>query len=269
MSLLDFAGYALFFAIWVILIRVFPSLLGTAVQKHIEHQYDRKLEQTKTELQASYSNLRTSVEFLSSTQSELRSKMIAAVEKLWGIILSVEKEFGVIMLIDKFWLPDYADKIFRTDEIIAPTMQEVKFFKDPNLPLEKLKEAKALNTEMERLFVGERLWLIYHTLIAVHSRFGYLIHESLNQKKYVKWQNEQSLISLFTPILSEEIINNAKDKKIGGLSMIVAYLKAEFLKESIRVMSGSQGFADSLSDINSTLQHETQKIRLGSAQEAS
>ena len=38
----------------ILLIRVFPSVLGKAFEKRIEHGYDRKLEQVKAELQASY-----------------------------------------------------------------------------------------------------------------------------------------------------------------------------------------------------------------------
>ena len=243
------------------MIRVFPSILGTAVQKRIEYQYDTKLERTKAELQASYSTLKTSVEFLSSTQSELRSKMIASAEKLWGVILAVEKEFSGIMVIDTLLLPNEADEAFRTDGGNSTIMQDVKHYRDFNFPMEKLERASALDTGTERLFVGERLWLICHTITRVHGRFGFLIHKSFEQRKYVNWRDDQFFISFLEPILSQEIIDNAKGKRSGGLNMIIAHLKAEFLKEATRVMSGSQGFADSLSDIHSTLQYESQNRR--------
>ena len=49
--------------------------------------------------------------------------------------------------------------------------------------------------------------------------------------------------------------------KFGGLNILIAQLESGFLKEAARVMSGSQGFSDSLSDLNSVLQYQNQQIQ--------
>ena len=73
---------------------VFPSILGKAFAKRIEYRYNRKLEEIKAELQASYSTLKAFFDFLSTTQLELRTKVIASTETLWGAECAAENEFS-------------------------------------------------------------------------------------------------------------------------------------------------------------------------------
>ena len=68
--------------LWTILIRTIPSILSKGLEQRIEHRNNKKLEEIKATLQASYSTVGTSVDFLSAVQPELRSKMIASVEGL-------------------------------------------------------------------------------------------------------------------------------------------------------------------------------------------
>lgn len=91
---------------WTLLIRTFPTVLGSAFLKHLEHQQNLKLEQTEAELQSAYSTLKTSVDFLSTVQSELRSKVIASVEPLWAAVLAVKSEFSDVVFLDSILLPN-------------------------------------------------------------------------------------------------------------------------------------------------------------------
>jgi hypothetical protein len=45
------------------------------------------------------------------------------------------------------------------------------------------------------------------------------------------------------------------------MSSVIATLEAEFLKEAMRIMSGSKFFAESVTDVQATLQFETQRAR--------
>ena len=47
---------------------------------------------------------------------------------------------------------------------------------------------------------------------------------------------------------------------MGGIQLALGYLKASFLEEAVRVMSGSQHIADSLADLQSTLLTEMQRL---------
>ena len=246
--------------LWTLLIRVVPSILSTGIVKHIEHQHDRKLEEAKAELQASYSTLKTSVDFFSATQPELRSKMIESVETLWGAALSLEEEYKDIIFLDSIFLPREINEGLhpRSESQVYQIAQE---YQDASFFTEKLQRAKASSAGMERLFVGDRLWLIYDTISRVYGRFGFLIRKSTQQEKYFSWQDDPLFISILENVLSSDIIDNAKTEILGGLRMLIAYLQAEFLKEAARVMSGSQAFAEALSDLQATLQNELRKVK--------
>ena len=247
--------------VWTLVIRVFPSVLGKAFEKRIEHGYDSKLEQVKAELQASYATLKTSVDFLSITQSELRTKVIASIESLWKIVCGVEKEFADIMIIDRLLLPEEVGEILsgqRHNQTIQQILESHSKLEDWT---DKLNRITALETGSERLFVGDRLWLFHSTIRAIHGRFAVLMGESLKQHKYVSWKEDRLMNSHLESCLPTSVIDSAKGKRFGGLQVAITHLESEFLKEATRVMSGSHVLADSLSDIQSVLQYQNQQIR--------
>ena len=61
--------------VWTLVIRTFPAVLGATFVKRIEHRYATNLAQVKAELDAKYSTLKTSVDFLSASQSDLSSTL--------------------------------------------------------------------------------------------------------------------------------------------------------------------------------------------------
>lgn len=126
--------------------------------------------------------------------------------------------------------------------------------------MEKMKRVDALATEKAKLFAGDRLWLIFYIIRAVHGQLASLVHRSFEQNQYVGWPDDKGVQSLLEAVLSKQVIDSAKGQQVQGLQMLIAHLEAEFLKEAARVMSGSQGFADSLSDLQATLQYENQKV---------
>lgn len=114
--------------------------------------------------------------------------------------------------------------------------------------------------ESERLFVGDRLWLIFSTISRVYGRYGYLVHKSAKNGEYVGWRKDKNFRSILLNVLSEDIVSAIMGKRFGGLSTAFVYLEAEFLKESSRVMSGSEGFSEALSDVQTAVKHETARI---------
>ena len=58
---------------WTMLVRKFPDILSKGIVKQIEHGYDKKLEELKGGIQAHNTAIKSSVEFLAASQSELRA----------------------------------------------------------------------------------------------------------------------------------------------------------------------------------------------------
>ena len=245
--------------LWTILVWVFPSILSMAVEKRIEHQYNKKLESIKAELQASYSSVGTSVGFLSTVQPELRLKIIESVERIWHAVHSLEEHYQEIIFLDSILLPEEIQNgLISTDsELFSPIVSKYENF---STVTEMLKRDEALTSGIERLYVGDQLWLIFRTITVVYGRFGFLVHKSCKEKHYADWREDKNFISNLRNILSEDIITNAKSRKFGGLRTIISQLESEFLKEGARVMSGSQGFSEALSDVQAAVKLETSKI---------
>ena len=145
----------------------------------------------------------------------------------------------------------------KSENFVWETMQK---YQDDTAFGDLMKHQTKWSSEMERLFVGDRLWLIYCTISRVYGRFEFLVHKSAKQNEYLDWRKDQNFHPILRDVLSEDIINTIKGKRFGGLSTAIAYLEAEFLKESSRVMSGSEGFSEALSDVQAAVKHETARI---------
>ena len=75
------------------------------------------------------------------------------------------------------------------------------------------------------------------------------------------WRHDELMAVHLNNCLTPNRIQEAKSRAVGGLRLALSYLKADFLKEAVRVMSGSQHVADSLSDLQSTLLTEQQRLQ--------
>ena len=244
--------------LWTILVRVFPSILSMTIEKRIEHQYNKKLESTKAELQASYSSVGTSVGFLSAVQPELRSKIIESVERIWRAVHSLEEHYKEIIFLDTVYSPEeIQNRLNFNDSVISPIVSQ---YENLSTFAGMIERDEALVDGIERLHVSDQLWLIFSTIKVVYGRFGSLVHQSCNKRQYVDWRKDRNFILNLRNVLSENFITNAKSREIGGLHTIISQLELELRKEGKRVMSGSQWFAEALSDVQAAVKLETSKI---------
>ena len=76
------------------LVKFLPDIISKAVGKGIEHAYDKKLEDFKGDIQASNAALKSSVDYLAASQSELRSKVLSSVENLWQAIEDLQTAYS-------------------------------------------------------------------------------------------------------------------------------------------------------------------------------
>ena len=241
---------------WTLLVRTFPAVLGAKLLKKTEHQYSVRLSRVEADLNARYSTLKTSVDVLSASQTELRSKTTASVQTLWTAMIEIEREFGDLVFVDDLLLREEIRDFFASGRI----NKYLGDYRDSDAVTKKVVRLTELNSEADRLFSGERLWLLFATFSRTYARMCGLIQLSFEKGSYLDWRTDQFLDSMLRPVLSAELLDGIKQDRTGGLRKVVAHLKAEFLKEAVRVMSGSQHIADSLSDLQATLLTEQQKL---------
>ena len=66
----------------IVVVRAFPAVLTVTLTKGIEHRYAARLSRLKADWDARYLTLKSSVDFLSASQSDLRMRAITSVESL-------------------------------------------------------------------------------------------------------------------------------------------------------------------------------------------
>ena len=244
---------------WTILIRIFPQVLGTAVIKKIENIHATKLKTATAELDARYATLGSSIDYLATHQAELRSRTISSVESMWEKIHKWENEFRILMVPETIMTPKEIADMFRSGAnariatVIDQYRSEEGFFEK----MGQLSDDRVIETE--RLYSGERLWLLYSAVFGVYGRLAYLTHTSF-ASDYRDWRKDQLMEIHLSSALSEEQLTEVKTLTVGGLPRALTYIKAAFLKEAMRVMSGSKSIADSLADIQATLLSEKQRL---------
>jgi hypothetical protein len=259
------ALYALLQIVWTLLIRTFPNFLGGILLKGVERRNAVAIERVKDELsrntqleierlRADYSTLKSSTDYLSANQAELRSKMIASTERLWSSILWIRKRFGDVIFAERILSPSELDDAFAHGKWPKVTAH-LKAYKDEGHVTTKLLEAQKEELDRERLFVGDRLWLIYYTFNAIHFRLGLLVNRSFKESRYVNWRDDKLIQQHVTAVFGAERTQSFRD-----IATLTATLEAEFLREAMRIMSGSKFLADSITDLQATLLYANERI---------
>jgi len=247
----------LFQLILALVLRTFPDFLGSALTKSVEHRFNLQLEGVKAEMQSAFSTLTKSVEFLSARQTEYRAKTIASVETLWNALLAIEKEFVGIRVVHQFMRPSDIDEALRNrDENVW--LKAIGEYRDTETFYSKMERIDAIVSERVRPFAGDRLWLIFDVIHTIHARIASSMGQALQEGQYIDWYGPD-LASALTSVLPSQLIEASK-QQMNAPHELLCFLKAEFLKEARRVMSGSQGLAEALSDIQAAMQIEHAKL---------
>ena len=241
---------------WTLLVRTFPAVLTATLTKGIEHRYATRLSRLKADLDARYSTLKSSVDFLSASQSDLRTRAITSVESLWTAVLEIERESSDLLFVDNILVPEEIRDAFASGRI----KKYLADYSNTEFVAKKMERFMQLTTESERLFSGERLWLRFSTFCRAHGRLAVLAESSFEKGTYIDWRTDGLMNTILCAILPTDVLERAKRMESGGFREVTSHLKAEFLKEAIHVMSGSQHIADSLSDVQSTLLSEHQRV---------
>ena len=256
MPLVSVGASFLVLLVLTIVVRKLPEVLSEALVKRIQHTYDIRLEKTKAELQESLATLNSSVDLLSSMQSELRKKEIESAEILWKAVIAAKNEFYDLVYIHSIMYPEEITSSLREGD--GGPLASVQGYRDNQFMVDKLARISVLPVEETRMFAGEHLWHRLFVFRAFLGRLGILMQESFAANTYVDWREDEFILSQLSTILEESAMESAKKDLLGGTETIVSSLESEFLQESYRVLSGSQAVSDSLPDFHATLMYGAQ-----------
>lgn len=222
------------------------------VEKEIDRHSDVKLERIKAELQGSYSTLKTSVEVLTSANSGMQSHIVEAAIALWSDMIAMRDHFNAINLFDNIVLAAEAAEAFE-HQSDSSILEMVMTFSNTDQTEKLISNYLRTDVNKQRLFCGDRLWLIFSIYRSLIIRSTYLINMSFVNKSYEDWRNDSGIAHLLRAVLEASVVQQIEESEFGGLNLACVRLEGEFLHEAARVMSGSKVMADSLGDMQAIM----------------
>ena len=264
-------------AVWTVVIRTFPSFLGQGILKKVQHAYDEKLEVLrgkirlendqklalmKGHMKTVNSDIKSSIELLSTTHADWKKKKIESIESMWTSMLEVESEFADLMFCEWCILSEELDECVKQRNSDDKTFKKLKQYEN-DCDVERM-HSRTKESGTEILFVSIKLWNLYNAFRRVHFRYGYLIHRSMKENKYRDWKNDTFMFSnILDGVVDVGTLENAKGQKFGGLTSIVNRLKAEFILEAKRAVFGSDEIVQSVAEVASSLRRDVRSRSIG------
>ena len=243
-----------------VFMKLLPGAITKYVDKEIERRSDIKLEKVKRQIESSYATLKTSMEMLTASSTGLHPHIIDSVSALWKLIVQMKHDFSGMVTFDSLFLANEAAEAFQDE---GNHQNLIAFVEKHRNELDNLAVNGAViepNLDRYRLFCGDKLWLIFFIVRAVYMRNSLLIARSFQKHDFDDWRKDDGIRQLLSAVLPTAIIDDVRARKIGGLSIAISQLEAEFLHEATRVMSGSKAMADSLTNMQSVLQLQNTQI---------
>ena len=243
--------------ILVVVIRAFPQVLVGGILRKVDYQNNKKIEG----IRADYGTLKTTVDYLSAAQSEVQPRVVKAVEALWNAILVIKNDYLKAVGATTLMTSQEIDRCFQRPgeepgEDLLPKYQSVA----ETIDCEAFRDSVS---ETSRLYVSDRLWLVFVSFRMVHGRLAYLFHKSLEDGKYHDWQSDRHMKTIFRNVLSEKVVDEGFGNRFGGFRDLADRLEAEFLKEARYVLYGSQALSEQLSDHHAILRLEQKEVGSG------
>lgn len=168
---------------------------------------------------------------LSQTLPTKNPKIEESVEVLWKTVLKLKTEFSEVTLIDSILLASELDECFRgkRDIYIYGALQR---YKELPLVAQTLQSIIPAHIEDYRLYVSDRLWGIYSTLLTLHGRTAMLITVSFKDKRLNDWRDDGSLNGTLRKALDAGLIDAVKRMQTGGLNVLIGELENKFRREA-------------------------------------
>ena len=214
----------------------------------------------KANLDATYSTLTSSINFLSSHQRELVGKTIDSTEKIWRTFLQIREEFGDLIFIDMIYTPEEIDQSFKSGHPRL-TASSIKEYVREDTAMKKFERCGANDMEYERLFISEKLWILFFVYRAINGRVAWLFYKSFKEHKYIDWHDDEHFGKMLFGILPDDIIDMSRNVKIQGLHIITRSIENAFLQEAKIVFSAGRAVSENYSEVQSAMLIEKEKLQ--------
>jgi hypothetical protein len=257
-------------------IKFLPDIFSKILLEGIEQRNRRSLAEYKDELErssslslahakaaltANYDTLKSSMDFLSAGQTGLRAHSVEAVQALWREVLALKSALAGLWTFEQILTAEEKQAVvsgndFRGRDYITPYLSEPAY-------MAHIRPLLMSEVEFHRPFCGERLWLIFVIFRSVHLRSAFLTQQAVKKGRHKRLLDDNGINELLGSVLPHKAIAEAKKQPFNDLNSLFAQLEGLFLREAVRVMSGSNAVAESLADMQATLLLQTKVLKAG------
>jgi hypothetical protein len=151
-------------------------------EAQIKAELDRDANIKIENLKSDNSTLQSSIDLLSTNQSEIRARRLVAVEKMWSVLLQMNDKFSGVVYLDAILLPEELDEFFRGQRPRSDYIRSiVGQYAHEDASFNNLKDSGAMEIEKERPFFGEQMWVIFYVMRAIYGRCAMLVARSLEK----------------------------------------------------------------------------------------
>ncbi len=246
----------------VLILRTFPSIVGAALVKSIEADYEEKLEKLRSALDAKYATLGTAVAYLSESQTQLREKRIEAAEALWSAVLEVESKAVYAVEVHRYITEQDLAEYFESGRPAAMGEWLDRYRNAPVLE-EMVESFRPTPYEKYRVFSAEKLWIRFSSLLRAHERVIVLLRMSFRNGSYADWRADSVMEGILRQVMDETSLREAKERSVGGLVEALYHLRMGCLREAVRIMPGSGRMAEDLAAIQDELLAHQRRVEDG------
>jgi hypothetical protein len=197
-------------------------------------KYQAELEQMKGEIRNFQSLLNKSLDNSFIGNQLILECKIKAIDAMWNGILELNKISSGAFTFYSFLLVEEYNEAFKKPNIYI-YIQDLSHEMITNGITEASK-----SVELVRPHLGEYLWGLFFIYRALIGRFCYLLAKGKEEKNITSWKTDTGIGQLASAVLTDEVINDAKQMPLGGPNYIIKQIETKILIEFESFLSGEK-----------------------------
>jgi hypothetical protein len=239
-----------------ILFSLLKEWISTRLKASIQHEYERKLEAYKAQLQTEQElailNIKTTVareaafhaaahsSFAEGQRASMQRKL-NGVDQIWGSVLHLRDNLPpIITFIDVLTVDEHR----RIKD--NPRFRELT----NGLSDEKIIALVPQTAEEVRPYVGEYMWMLFFSYRAILLRILVLLRFGRDDADKIEWYKDTATRGLIEAVLTPEELRHFDAAMFGKVSWLRQRLESKILAAAHKVISGETFGTESLQQAN-------------------
>ncbi len=256
-SLLEFVIllFSQLILVGVSLVLILPRIVERVLIEKFKHRNQILLAEKEHHLSMNRDIFNNAISTSSESGHELRKKSISSVQTLWEEILRVENEFSSLVGIVNITTDVEMNDLVR-GKGPSKARAAIERYSEINSVLEMIYQDTKSSVTRERIFVSEKLWKIFNSLVTIHGRLGILVSYGVRDQKDVNWKNDTLMIQVIEGIISSEDWKKIQNMPLSGFNTLAETIRQEFILEARKTMRGADEFNSALGNFREIMAQE-------------